>query len=746
MRKNVKKLVSVIAAAAMSASVLALSSCGDSYNQTALPGDVSGTVVSNGGFVVEKGNYVYFINGTESYSANNTYGEVTKGALMRISKTNLAAGNYSASETVVPLVISTENKQAGFYIYGDYIYFATPTSDKYLDGVVANTHIDFKRAKLDGSETMKDNFFRLSDNSVQFRYVEVGGVVYCMYVENGVLKSYNTATNTTSVLASGADEYYFNLSDKTDANVYYTMNVKHRLDGDDTLYNQIYTVNATATATVNADAVSYTVNGGRTYAFDKEYCEENVKGFNASDYATYPYVNLGTLVLDGIGADKTINLTTQYNNGADVQSATAATPNGYSYSLERYTNSGIYFTRVEAGVASPETPFYYLPTSATAATWNTVSGNTTAFKITANYNQGSAYFLAPNAGVHQYLYVDTNDKNLYRGETDASGNELTPVCISESVDTAEISFVQGSYAYFYGSGSVGSDLSRVNYTGTKENYHPWRADEFPEYQTEKILKLEWNTSWFVPELVGNYLFYANTVNTANNYVYVVPLKGSNADGSITTAELKAFNEKYTDIQEYLTEAAEEDGMVENALRYYFATGKLDVYENLKAQFTEDQVKLVNAFVAYDGEHKDYKFEKYFTAPIGAMSASDQEILNKTWSELIYVVDSTETPGTGFPVWAIVLISVGGGLLVAAGVAVPIIIHAKKKKKAAENYEKTRVKKYIDTTDDKSINVYEDEAETAEEPVKEQETVVAAEETVAPVKENAEEVAQEESAE
>ena len=52
-----------------------------------------GEVVSNGGFVVEKGNYVYFINGVEAYSSDNTYGTPVKGALMRIAKSDLEAAS-----------------------------------------------------------------------------------------------------------------------------------------------------------------------------------------------------------------------------------------------------------------------------------------------------------------------------------------------------------------------------------------------------------------------------------------------------------------------------------------------------------------------------------------------------------------------------------------------------------------------------------------------------------------------------
>ncbi len=116
--------------------------------------------VSNGGFAVEYGDYVYFINGMENYTVENEYGEVVKGALMRMKKSDLnddiASAGYNKAETVVPMLFVAQNFTSGIYIYGDYVYFATPTTAKDKNGEVVNSSIDFKRAKLDGSETMKD--------------------------------------------------------------------------------------------------------------------------------------------------------------------------------------------------------------------------------------------------------------------------------------------------------------------------------------------------------------------------------------------------------------------------------------------------------------------------------------------------------------------------------------------------------------------------------------------------------------
>ena len=86
MRKGFKKFIAIAAAAVMAAGTLSLAACGEKTIQ--LDGYPDGEVISNGGFVVEKkgsqGDYYYFINGSESYTADNTYGTPVKGALMRV--------------------------------------------------------------------------------------------------------------------------------------------------------------------------------------------------------------------------------------------------------------------------------------------------------------------------------------------------------------------------------------------------------------------------------------------------------------------------------------------------------------------------------------------------------------------------------------------------------------------------------------------------------------------------------------
>jgi flagellar biosynthesis/type III secretory pathway M-ring protein FliF/YscJ len=81
--------------------------------------------------------------------------------------------------------------------------------------------------------------------------------------------------------------------------------------------------------------------------------------------------------------------------------------------------------------------------------------------------------------------------------------------------------------------------------------------------------------------------------------------------------------------------------------------------------------------------------------------------------------------SGLPTWAIILISVGGALVV--GVAAFIVIRKVRRAKAKKREEEATVNAYkrkkIDTTDDKSIDVYADEnaEEISEESEKSDET-------------------------
>lgn len=745
MRDKFKKLTSMIAAAALCATVVSFAGCSDNYS-TKVPGDdiFEGEVVSNGGFVVEKGNYVYFINGAEEYTASNKYGEVVKGALMRLSKSDLENKNYDNAVTVVPSLFVAQNFDAGIYIYGDYVYYASPTTEKDQDGNVQNDWISFKRAKLDGSEAMKDYYFRSDDNALDYRFVEVDDVVYCLYVDDSTLYSYNTQTRTDTVLVSGAgSEFFFDSSDPENPTVYYTMGVTQDVDSASSFtvpYTQLYSVRADAQVEkVDASKASYTIKGGKTYSFDRAYLEDNLDGFDASDYTTYPYVNLGELVLDGKGSS-TAQKQTQFND----DTSTPATPDGYTYTIQSYQNDGIYFTRTNVNKTSSDgenSKLYYLSDEAvSAADWKTIAGNQgeeidTVALNTTNASTSALFYI--ENGTHYYIYA--SDTKVYRNKANDDGTVAESLLMIPKAESAPTLWkTEGDYLYYYATGTNGNNLSRINYKGTEEDYNPLLLTE--EYKPAKILDVDWNSSWYKPEFIGTDLFFSNAQSfgsTSYNYIYVVSLAGEN--GIMNAEELKAFNDKYEEVTEYIDEFSSNNADLQTALKYYFRTGETKYFEeNLQEAkdagyrdyylYSEYAIEEFRAFTEkrlstnkgandystmFDADKGDayYGVESYFMNMVGELKESDEEAINEAWKDsLKNIPEETEE---GWATWQKVLLGVGiaaGVLIVAAAIAIPVIFHVRKKRKAEADREATKVKKpVIDTTDDKSIDVYADDA-------------------------------------
>ena len=86
-------------------------------------------VLDNGGYSVQKGDYIYFTNGFDEYT--NASSSVTVGALYRakVGDTNGYAqvdedGYLQNAELITSRLVGY--KYGGFYIFGDYIYYVTP--------------------------------------------------------------------------------------------------------------------------------------------------------------------------------------------------------------------------------------------------------------------------------------------------------------------------------------------------------------------------------------------------------------------------------------------------------------------------------------------------------------------------------------------------------------------------------------------------------------------------------------------
>ena len=756
MKNTGKKILGIVAAATIFSSVISFAACGDtSYKGDALDGYTSeAQVTSNGGFVVEKGDYVYFINGAQDYTADNTYGDVVKGALVRISKADLAAKNYDAVKTVVPSLLVAQDYDSGIYIYGDYVYYATPTTDKSMGGDVQNSWIDFKRAKIDGSEAPMDgHFFRLSNNAANYRFVEVDGAVYCLYEEDSALKSYNCTANTgkATVLVKGAKSaFFYDMKDLTNPNVYYTMGVTNNADSEHSttaLYDQLYCVNAATTVSkVDKANAAYTV-GDKTYDFDEDFLkkqnEEAKKNdldepYDFGDYTTYPYVNLGDLVLDGIGLNSKYDA--KFNEGKQED---AFTPDGYTYTISSYQNGGVYFTRAEVNKTASTTEgakLYYLADADSAADWDSIAGNKSE-KLdvvaldTTNASASAIFLYDEETGAHEYIYLSSD--TLYKASAPVNGVSEV-VTMAYKLTGATLWTVNGDYLYYYATGTNGNNVSRINYTGTKEDYNPLLNKE--EYQPITLALVDWNSAWYKPEIVDDTLLYSNAQSfgtSAYNYIYAAKLGA--------TADIKAVNEAYEAVREEIDSYSGSNAL-QTALNYYFRTGARTYFDNVKSLYSEYQVTEFDAFVEKVA-NEEFKLENSFIARVGKMNAEDSEAIEEAWVASL-LSETEEEEDKSLPGWAIALIVVGC-VVVVAGAVVAVLLVCKKKKAQKEEADATvnaYKRKKIDTTDDKSIDVYADDEATETEEAAEEETEEVVEEVVEEVAEEATEAAAEETTE
>lgn len=738
----------------MTAGALSLAACGGTEFETPTGMPQGDTVSSNGGFVVEKGDYYYFINGIESYTADNTYGTPRKGALYRIKKSDVQAKN-NAAERVVPSLITSGTFDAGIYIYGDRVYYTTPNDvPDAVSGELDTSYMYFKSAKLDGTD-IKD-YFVLENNATPYRVVEQDGTVYILYVSNNDLYSYNTAKDEKTLLADNTTSYVFNKQDLTDPTVYYTMSVSENQDSDldprTFSYNQVYRVRADATS------------APYTYTWDQEYIDKELDG-------EMPYTNLGEIVLDGRAKN---DAKTQFNH-----SATEPTDwRGYTYTLRSYDNGGLYFTSAPAKRQSGSTvgdndngQLYYVDAnsiSTDATKWDSVAVNTDSSKLlviadSVNLSDTattSALFYKSEDGKHHYLYV--KNSTIFRADVDtANGSHTADQAVAYEVSGAKLVSVdlttseKYDYLYFTRSNGAGHSVERAVINGDPVYYQslPYGDNDNTPYQPVKVLNIEHADSWYEYELIGTDLFFADAdsdvASTSFNYVYTVSL--ANGDGKLMdNVELKAFTDKYNSIMS--TDAkvgllaklsSNSNSKLSTALRYYFMTGKTDQFEeNIEFAvengqkdtylYTDDEK---DAFYAFNGNKgytdsngkelfkesdfvengTSYRTYSYFATKLGETTEADDEAVKTYWQTTLanYTLPEEEATETGLPGWAWALIGVSIAIVVvaAAGVVCCVILS---KKKAAQAPVKERMA--VDTTDDTDVDVYATEApEAAETP-------------------------------
>ena len=355
-----------------------------------------GEVKSNGAFVAETENYVYYINGAGDSTADNSFGAPVKGALVAAKKSDVKDGKESVEKCiVVPKLFVATDYNMGVFIKGDYVYYATPSTDKTSSGSVASGEIQFMKTKLDG--TGSEKLLKAGAISDQYRIFESGDAVYIAVYDsaNTRLLCYNTSDKTQVEIAKTDEK----TSGDESLNAYFFADAKFAADGvvvfTTTVYKEKYDENAAAKDSSYSRA---------TESYNKVYVykagEEKAK-----------------LVLDGTDAKNTFTLT-------------------------QVSGEYLYYTKTVKGLTD-ETPAYAVKIAdlygGTAAdrTYNTDYVTSTNLVVSPS----EVYVLGSDAGTVKRASLFDN----------AKANEKKVATLGASVT---LLFIDGGYVYYTNENTV----------------------------------------------------------------------------------------------------------------------------------------------------------------------------------------------------------------------------------------------------------------------------------------------------
>ncbi len=748
MSKRFTKIICAILSAVVACGILLVAGCSTGHTDKALGGEgifTEDKAISNGGFAVEKGNYIYYINGVASNSAKNDYGTPVRGAIARISKTDFAARNYSKTDIVVPQIAYSGNHNGGIFIYGDEVYYGTPSTAKNSEGAVQYSNLDMQSTKLDRSRTSAP-YISFSDDSYEYRFVEVEGTVYLLYVATGEtlysestgvtnIHSLNTKTGKNTLLAYNVASVMFDGTDKTNPRVYYTMNVKNYAEGQNYGYNQIYTVTADKTEA-------------------NEYDTSSVIGWDKDNDR---YINCGDLVFEGVGGKNVEK--TPFNYLPDDETA-INTKDSYTYTLSAYEHDTLFFTRNNT---YNQVDYLYSYKDGAVSSSNPVKlnediegkellksgANASSYKYVFEGEYLKAVIFAESSGGVSINYV--NGGKLNEDISHAAESKYFNIVKD---GTATLLFLDEGNKFLYYSVSGGSEdgtttgtnghsVWRVNYGSDNiADYEMWKP-EADAYSPVQILNVDATSDWYLPEIVENQLLYPNAASDMSLYTYIMACDLRNSSGTpMTNAEIRTLNEKYKSIEKTIETYADTEKYpsekyqnIQNVLHYGFYTAENEYIKehqkNANGVLEEDATPVLSdetmaeyeAFLTPTADNKwaDFTDKKtvngnenvyanyrdYYYCLLGKMSSSDAdgyrdslvstylpqyEVETQTWWE------SIGTVGRVFFIIGMCAI----GLIVIAGVTILIVVLVKRKKKGAAP-KRRRIK--VDTTDDKSIDVY-----------------------------------------
>lgn len=234
MKKLLKCCFSVVLAVAV---VFSFTACKKKMSKTTVNTDnvkQTNGVSTNGGITAVHGDYLYFINGTKTNDGKSAV-KNKRSAICRV-KYNVATGEVDKNtyEVVVDNLVGFAN--GSLEIFGDFLYFTTPSSEENYKGTVLNNKTSFMRYDLVNKKTYEIYTTKLNDSKevISFEYYVTGDKLNLLVYEttNKTITSINiddkittnyVISNVTSCLLSETNGKCAGTEIDANAYVYYTM-------------------------------------------------------------------------------------------------------------------------------------------------------------------------------------------------------------------------------------------------------------------------------------------------------------------------------------------------------------------------------------------------------------------------------------------------------------------------------------------------------------------------------------------
>ncbi len=517
--KKLKKFITTLCLIFSLIFVISGCSCGGDKDWKV--GYAGGAVSSNGGFAVVVGDYTYFINGIEANTAKNTSNAPVKGSLVRIKTNELSQGaNAESAEVVVPKIFASTHYgagkayQTGLTIFGDYVYYGTPSTEKDKKGNVKNGNIIFQKTKLDGTNT--DKIAEFTGMATEYKFVKASdNTVYLIVIETA-----NNVSDITVYSESGDKEFsregvdsFVLPYDFEGDYLFFTDKVKDE-DGQDEAFGAIYSYKLGEAEEKTVINGADSRNGGSAefgtqgrvftvrYLTNLEEKEILYFSFTSADSTDGTRAQYAFLTID----QAIKHLTALAEDATDAQKAQFITDNLANFNARTPIGADEYVVK--------------------------------AITATACYKAvNNILYYDADLGIMSYDY--TKADRTVAENAPYYGTELVVEKSRIKIDTPSFIEIVDDYAYF-------ADKNNLVYRIKLE-------DGAKIEQITTVAK----ASWYTPEIIGGYMLLSLTDEPYNSYVYAFNLSLEADVATIYADQLENLTEGTSEYDEKLDELVEE---------------------------------------------------------------------------------------------------------------------------------------------------------------------------------------------